>query len=572
MSTLSLRGALWHLRDVDDQALSTARAHGLSEAAARCMALRNLQDEAAWLAPSLDHLHDPMAMANMGAAIERLERAVTEGQRLRVITDYDVDGTTSSLILQAALRLRGPTLQIDHHIPDRFTEGYGFSVASAQKAAADGIDLIITADIGVRDHASVTAAREGGVDVLICDHHLPDGASVPPNALVLCPPQIDCHYPNPHLAACGVSLKVAQALLAQHPKRDLILRSMLKLAAIGTVADMVPLTTLENRAIVSLGLDALNQDRHTPGLSALLDVAGLEQGSIGVEDIAFRIGPRINAAGRITKATHVVDLLTCRDPGRAAELAAELDALNQQRRQLQQDLVETALAQVTDPPDDFVLVAGPETDGWHKGVVGIVAARLKEVTNRPVAVVAIRGDRATASVRSVSSVHAVRALESASDLLVKFGGHPAAAGFTIATDNLEALRERLCAYVASTRSDEDLTPVVEIDTELDAAALELSLHAELAHLGPFGQGNPEPLVLLRDLELVDVREMGRQGNHVHGKIKRAGRWLRFLWWRGGEHAELLRTQRVDLVGKLQVDHWQGNKRLQLLVEDARASA
>jgi single-stranded-DNA-specific exonuclease len=260
--------------------VAALRAHtGLSEPAAQVLALRwdgdDLPGAAQWVAPSLDHLHPPGAMLNMDAAVDRLRSALRRKEKIRVVTDYDVDGTTSSLVLQAALKLVEPQLDVSYHIPSRFDEGYGFSVRAARQAADDGVGLVVTADIGVRDHAAVSEARSRGLGVLVCDHHLPAGAAVPPDAIVLCPPQAGDSYPNRALAACGVSLKLAQALLRDHPKRDAVVRSLLKLAAVGTVADMVSLGTLENRAIVALGLRELARGPHHPGLQALLEVSDL---------------------------------------------------------------------------------------------------------------------------------------------------------------------------------------------------------------------------------------------------------------------------------------------------------
>jgi single-stranded-DNA-specific exonuclease len=567
MPAPSLSGATWHLREVDEAAVA-ALDERLHPAAARCMVLRGMDDDGAWFAPSLDHLHDPYAMCNMEAAVTRLRRALAEGHKLRVITDYDVDGTTSSLILQATLRLCARDVQLDYHIPNRFDEGYGFSVIAARKAVEDGVDLIITADIGVRDHAAVEIANAGGVDVLICDHHLPAGESVPSGAIVLCPPQDTCDYPNPHLAACGVALKLAQAMLADHPKYEAVLGSLLKLAAIGTVADMVPLATLENRAIVTLGLRSLNRGPHHAGLAALLEAADVELGQIDEQSIGFRIGPRINAAGRIANATHVVDLLNCRDLERARAMAKELDQLNQERRRLQNELVDRALEQVPDPVPDFVVVAGNEAEGWHRGVVGIVAARLKEQLHRPVAVAAISGDRATASVRSVPGVHAVKALSSAEDLLVKFGGHPAAAGFTVPTDKLDELRARLATYVSEHTDDDDLVPEFEVDASLHADDLDGRLQAQLARMRPFGMGNPEPLLMVRGVRLFDLGEMGKKRDHLRGKLGGTRQRVRFLWWRAAEHRAALESGPVDLVGQLRESTYNG-RHLEFVASDAR---
>lgn len=569
---LSWSGARWELVPADpERAAEIARATGLSPTAARCLASRWTGSGTPgrdWLEPHLGMLHDPFAMANMEAALDRLRRAMRDHQHIRIITDYDVDGTTSSLILQATLRLLAPDLQLDYHIPSRFDEGYGFSVTAASRAVSDGVGLIVTADIGVRDHEAVRTAVQGGVDVLICDHHLPAGADVPPDAIVLCPPQSGCDYPNPSLAACGVSLKLAQALLADHPKRDAVIRSLLKLAAIGTVADLVPLTTPENRAIVSLGLKELNAGRHNAGLAALIEVCKMDR-AMDETDLGFRVGPRINAAGRLQDARMVVELLTSRDAERARPMAEELDRLNRERRDIQHRVFEEAMQSV-DPaaPPAFVVVSGPEEAGWHRGVVGIVASKVKDVVHRPVAVVSVQGELAVGSVRSVDGVHAVRALDSASDLLVRYGGHPMAAGFTVPTERLGELAARLAAYVESTTAPEQLVPVRRVDATPAPDEVTGALFQELAALGPFGMGNPRPRLLLSGVVPFAARVVA-SGRLLKLLIPRTTGALEAIWWGGGEHLEAFQGRRVDLLGQLGESVWQGRRDLQLEISDVR---
>ncbi|MFT4625956.1 MAG: single-stranded-DNA-specific exonuclease [Myxococcota bacterium] len=574
MPHLSLTGARWTDRVVDPLRVSTLQAStGLSPIAARVLASRwdgeGTPDR--WLEPEVGHLHDPLRMFGMEAALDRLQHAVRRGEKIRIITDYDVDGTTSSLILQAALRMVDPHVQLDYHIPNRFAEGYGFSVTAARKAAEDGVGLIVTADIGVRDHAAVEAARAAGVDVLICDHHLPAGADVPEGATVLCPPQAACAYPNAGLAACGVSLKLATGLLQGHGKWDAILRSLLKLAAIGTVADMVPLSTTENRAIVTLGLRSLNEGPHHAGLAALLEVAGTDV--IRATDLGYKIGPRINAAGRLADATLVVELLNCRNPERASTLAKRLDQLNRDRRSVQKRLEAEALAQLEGTePAAFVVVAGQESDGWHRGVVGIVASRLKDKLNRPCAVVSIQGDRAVGSVRSVPSVHAVRALDAGKDLLLKYGGHPAAAGFTVPTEHLDTLRTRLAEFVAEHAGSEELRPVRESDTHLDPAELDGRLFYELSRLGPFGQGNPQPQLVVRGVRARRVSAIGRDSVGLRFTIPTPDAPMDAIWWQHADKAETLADSEVDLFGHLEENTWKNRTSIRFVVDDARLSA
>ena len=563
----SLTGRVWRSAPIDEAAVAALqRQLGLPRIAAVALSQRVGPAEAAdFLRPSLDHLHSPHGMRGMEIAVERLERAVVDREGIRIVTDYDVDGTTSSLILQGALRVMGAKNQLSYHIPDRFTEGYGFSVAAAEKAAADGVRLIVTADIGVRDHAAVSRARALGVDVIICDHHLPAGESVPADALaVLCPPQAGCGYPNRALAACGVSTKLATALLTgkgrfARSNFEVLLRSFLKVAAIGTIADVVDLSTLENRAIVALGLAELQRGDHKPGLSALLQVAGVKPGAeVRSDTIGYAVGPRINAAGRLEKATAIIELFDEVDPGKAQARAHELDALNKQRQEIQEELMAQAMAQLPDPPPAFVVLRGEEEAGWHRGVVGIVAAKVRETVHKPTAIVSIHGGFGHGSVRSTETLHAVEALDSVADLLERYGGHAAAAGFTVRVERIGAMAARLADYAAL--HDGKTVPTLAYD--LDAAAAELTLAGAeaLARLEPCGKGNSRPLLRLRGVRPEGVMVMKEK----HLKFKVNG--VEVVWWRAAEHIEALRGP-VDLVGELSINEYQGRRRVQLRVED-----
>ena len=523
-----------------------------------------------WFIPSLNHLHDPMKMAGMSEAIARLHVALEQNQRIRIITDYDVDGTTSSLILQATLRILKADVALDYHIPDRFNEGYGFSTQAAQKAVRDGIDLIITADIGIRDQAAVDEAQKGQVDVLICDHHLPSGVDVPKGAFVLCPPQKACSYPNPHLAACGVSLKLAQALLASHRSVDGIFQSMLKLAAIGTVADMVSLTSQENRAIVALGLRALNEDKHNAGLIALLDIAKAKRGQIDEGTIGYQIGPRINAAGRMSDAKIIVEMLNCRDPTQANTFAKRIDDFNKERRAVQENLVQQALTQLGSPPPSCVIVSGLESEGWHRGVVGIVAARLMRKTHRPAAVISIQADQAVGSMRSIDGVHCVELLNQAEDLLIKYGGHPKAAGFTVPIELLETFKQRMNQAVDEIATQESMMAVHLYTLVLHPEALVLALTSEINRLGPFGMGNLRPQFLLKNVKAARVRTLS-EGKHLKFQIESTGQPVDVIWWNEGSRLSEFERGTVDLLGALSVNSWQGRQSLQFLLTDARQS-
>ena len=560
---LSITGRRWSLAT-----LAQSLDHpDLPPVAARCLALRLRAPDGArrWLQPSIEDLHDPYAMAGMDQAIHRVRRAIRDGEQIRIVTDYDVDGTTSSLLLQSTLQLLGVGDALSYHIPDRFDEGYGFSVQAADKAADDGVGLIITADIGVRDHAAVARAAERGVDVIICDHHLPDGSAVPEQAtVVLCPPQDGCDYPNPALAACGVSLKLAQALLREDPRYERILHSMLKIAAIGTVADVVDLGTPENRAIVSLGLEGLRHQRHTPGLSALLEVSGVTPPDVSASDLGFRLGPRINAAGRLESAMAAVELLLERDPVRAKERAAAIDQLNRDRQAIQRRLVAEVLGTLPDKPPAFVVAWGPEAEGWHRGVVGIVAARLRDAVFRPAAVVSVQGDTAVGSVRSVPQVHAVAALDSVSDLLVRYGGHPIAAGFTVKTAALPELQARLSAFVEAHAQTDALVPTLTVDATCPLPEANTALASALERLGPYGKGNPAPLLAIEGVTLDRLGPLGSGGKHI--RFSMGG--LDGIWWSGARVVRELEGP-LSVVGRLGFNTWRGRRSLRFTVEDAR---
>jgi single-stranded-DNA-specific exonuclease len=580
MSLLSWTGRRWSVADPDPARVEAlAAAHAIPPLAARCLAGR------AW--PSADRPleadlgvvldHDPFGILGMARGVDRIQRAIRERERVLVVTDYDVDGTTSSLILQAALQRAGGrtgfTPQIDAHIPDRFVEGYGFSLSAARRAVQDGVQLVITADIGVRDHEAVALAREGGVDVLVCDHHLPDGERVPDAAhAVLCPPQAGCGYPNKALAACGLALKLSQALLQGDPQRESMLRSFLKLAAIGTVADVVDLSTPENRAIVGLGLQELSRGAHSPGLAALLHRAGLhERPSLGASDLGFELGPRINAAGRLTHANTIVQLLQARDPAEVMRLADDVEAQNQRRRGLQRALEGAAGARVPHPPPAFVLVWGDEdleNGPWHRGIVGIVAARLRDRLHRPVAVAAVDDQGiARGSIRSTPEVHAVDALESARGLLLRFGGHQIAAGFSAPAAHLPALAEALADWATRAGHPAPAAPAREADTTARPAELSRATVEAIHRIGPFGKGNPSPVIQLTGVTPREISAMGADRSHLRFTVD----GVPAVWFGGAEHLGRLRAGLpVDLLVEADINHFRGRSTVQLRVQDARS--
>ena len=574
---LSLLGQIWqyepppieHIRQVQ---IKYKLPFVISQYFARKLdtAALNESEIQAWLNPSLENLHDPYLMLGMDIAVQRILRAKEQKENILVVTDFDVDGTTSSLVLQSVCALIGiPSRNISFYIPDRFGEGYGFNKGAVQKAKEQECSLIITADIGVRDHQTVNLAEAEGIDVIICDHHLPPGESVPPNAVaVLCPPQERCTYPNAALAACGVSLKLAQALLQTQPhitNLEDILHSMLKVVAIGTIADVVSLATLENRAIVSLGLKALSNPRlrNKPGLQALLDVSGVKD-LVTTYAVGYHIAPRINAAGRIASAETVVNLFQASTPKEARQLAKVLDDRNAERRALQAKMVDDASKQISAPIPNFIFVKGREENGFHRGIVGIVAGKLKDQYHRPVAVVSLGEESARASVRSPPTVHAVKALDYCKDLLGKYGGHAAAAGFDVPLENLAMLEERLQQYIEEEIEQTALIPKLNCQVQCQAEDIDLLVVLKLEELGPFGQNNPRPMFWVRNAKPQRVEVMGKEGNHLRFFIEKT----RCIWWQGKQYLDVLQAGRFDLAVKPQINRFNGRSSVQLIIEDA----
>jgi len=546
----------------------------------RCLlnrGLSNAEEVQKFLAPQfVNHLHSPFLLRDMERAAERLRRAVRDRQRIMIVTDFDVDGTTSSVILSHTLKLLGAGDLISCYIPDRFTEGYGLSRQIVERAAADGFQIIVTADIGIKSHAEARMARELGIDLIICDHHLPDGEDIPADAFaVLCPKgSSGMDYPNKHLAACGVSLKLADALLDGHEKRGAILASLAKLTAIGTIADMVDLSASENRAIVAHGLQALNQRSNNPGLRALLKLAQVNN-PITASDVGFRIGPRINAAGRIAHADSVLALFDAKTDDEAMKIALKLDAMNAQRQHIQHVLLEKLKEMIKsrdlEPNSDIdrVLVfAGAEAEGFHRGVIGIACSKLVELTGRPTFICSIDEEGiAHGSARSVNGFHLVEALDAVSDAMVKYGGHPMAAGFTVAATKIEEMRYRLNRHASEVLSEDDIGRTLVADVELEIEDATVDLVRALARLEPHGIGNPQPLFLLRRLPLRSVQTLKEK--HLKFLIGREKTQIEAVWWNAAEHKpKFAGIPEISLMCRLEINKWNGRENCQLRVVDA----
>jgi len=449
---------------------------------------------ACYLSPSLSHLHAPERMMGLIAAVDRIDAAITRKEPILIYGDYDVDGTTAVIILKTAIELCGGAA--DFHVPHRIREGYDMRDDVIERAAAAGIRLIISVDMGIRAFAPAETAQRLGVDLIVTDHHLPGPDGVPKAFAVVNPNQAGCEYPYKQLCGAGVAFKLAQGLMQRRlADKDLnrLLLSFMKVVAIATIADAVPLTG-ENRVFAALGLDALRRAVN-PGLKALLEVAQISANRPPTSvEIGFRIAPRINAAGRMDVARDVIELFSVKDAARARELAAKLDQLNAERQEEERRILQAVEERFTGDPalcDAYCIVV--DGDGWHRGVIGITATRVVERYNRPTVVIAREGDEAFGSGRSIPRFHLLEAIESCRDLFSRYGGHAHACGFAMPARNVEELRSRLDAFARARLTLADFDPVLDLDAELWLGEINPELFRALKLLEPYGVGNPEPV-------------------------------------------------------------------------------
>jgi len=520
-----------------------------------------------FLHPALDQLHDPSLLKGMTAAVARIKTAIEVKEKILVWGDYDVDGTTGTALLRKMLSLFG--CESTFHCPNRFTEGYGVNIPALEDAKRDGVTLVITVDCGIRSFEPVEWAVANGLDVIITDHHLSDEArGVPKAVTVIDPNQIGCPYPDKTLAGVGVAFKLAHALLRDAGREDEI-EQFLKIAAIGTVADVVDLTG-ENRAIVTLGLRDLTKTDNW-GLKALMEVADCRSDMTSYH-IGFRIGPRINAAGRMDVAKHVVELLETQDFNEARRLAEMLDSRNRERQKVQQLISDLALTEAASAGDaSFIVVAG---QGWHKGVIGLAASRIAEKLFRPTLILTVNDGIAHGSARSIAGFHLLDALDSCSDLFHQYGGHAAAAGVTLGEEGIAAVKDRLNQHAIATFADRDLHPELHIDALLRTRSLNLQLVEQLSAFEPYGAGNPKPVFVTRDLILGGEPYVMKEKHLKLRLIDEDGRAFEAVWWDGVEKSKgqtLKVNSRIELAYVAEANSWQGNTRLQLVVEDLRVN-
>ena len=565
---------IWQEMPCDDGAATRLGAElQVSPVMARLLCIRGFDDTARarqFLSPSLTDLHDPFALKDMAPAVERILGAIARKERVAIHGDYDVDGVTSTVILRRALELLGA--DVIHFIPERIRDGYGLQPAALERLHADGVRLVISVDCGIRAAEAAERATALGLDLIITDHHEPD-ISLPKALAVINPKRHDCAYPDKNLAGVGVALKLVQALCAR-TERTKYLPAFVKIAAIGTLADVVPLVG-ENRIIAKLGLGMLSAGPHKIGLRSLLDVCGLTGKEIDSYNIGFMVAPRINAAGRMSTPDLAARLLLASDETMADEarlLAEQLNSENVRRQQEEAEIVAQAKKVVETDLEvgsrTVIVVAG---DGWHRGVIGIVASKLVDTFHRPAIVLSIDGDIAHGSCRSIPGFNMLAALESCAEVMTKFGGHKQAAGLTLESARIRELRARVNDHADGILQPDDLRPRLWIDGMLAFRSMSAQVVSELSSLAPFGAGNACPVFRATGVEVIDGPRVLKE-RHLKMAFRQDGRVIRGIAWRASERESFVTEHRaaIDLAFYLEQDTWNGEKYLQLSVADFKA--
>lgn len=509
---------------------------------------------------------DPFQLTGMSPAVDRIRYAVEHGEPIAVYGDYDVDGVTATALLVQALE--GLGADVRGYIPNRFDEGYGLNKDALDSLKADGVKLVITVDCGIRSPDEALHTRTIGLDLIISDHHHPDGLNLPPALAVINPKQHGDPYPDKDLAGVGIAYKIAEALFSHHASSSYNLQSLLDLVALGTVADLAPLVG-ENRVLVRKGLKQIRETTRQ-GLFSLAGVAQVKIDKVKAGDIGFMLGPRLNASGRLESALASLELLTTTDLARAGQLAQQLDVQNRQRQTITKSMQAQAEAiALGEDPDAFLFFAAHED--FNPGVVGLTASRLTEAYYRP-AVVAAKGPEETrGSCRSIPEFHITDALDQCKDLLVRHGGHAAAAGFTVRNENLPELVSRLKSLAKGQLEGKDLRQTLTADMDVALEELNFDVLKHLAYLEPTGYGNPDAVFVARDVKVKAARTVGAEGRHLKLSLEDSrGAVYDGIGFRlGGLQASL--PPRVDVMFTLEANEWNGRTSLQLNLKDIKAA-
>ncbi|MDH7499184.1 MAG: single-stranded-DNA-specific exonuclease RecJ [candidate division NC10 bacterium] len=557
----------WRLPEPDpDRAKQIALDLRIHPILAQILLNRGIRDSTqarAFLHPSLKDLCSPHRLKGTKEAVARLQLALSRSEKILLYGDYDVDGICGVALLWRLLQKMGGRLV--HSFPHRLREGYGIKEDAIRWAQKEGVGLIVAIDLGITAHSAVELARSLGIDVIICDHHLPE-EKIPPALAILDPHQPDCPYPFKSLAAVGVVFKLCQALAEAMGKSDEV-DQHLDLVALGTIADVVPLQG-ENRILAQLGLARLQRSQKV-GIHALLETANLSRSSVGSGQVAFILAPRLNAAGRMKEADLAFQLLTTESPSEAHRLGRMLEELNRDRQTMERAVIEEAMGMVearVGLPKAICLYG----EGWHLGVVGIVASRLVDAYHRPAVVISLRGGKGRGSARSIPAFPMKRALEQCADLLEGFGGHSLAAGFTIDQEAVPSFVERFQEVADSSLSDEEFLPTLTLDGEVSLGDLSLDLAMQMKRMEPYGVGNPEPTLACRGLQVMKYpRWVGENGEHVKLKVRKDGKVMEAIGFGLGHlHRELEGSPPlIDLAFCPLINTYGGNPILQLRIKD-----
>ena len=517
-------------------------------------------DARAFLKAAPAHDMSPWGLKGVDVAVSRILQALDNAEKIVIYGDYDVDGVTSTALLVQVLRaLNG---DVGAYIPNRFDEGYGLNLDALSQLSQDGVDLVITVDCGIRSVDEVAHARDLGLDLIVTDHHHP-GEVLPPALSVINPKQEGDTYPEKMLAGVGIAYKIAQALLEKRPANGLTPDHLLDLVALGTVADLAPLSG-ENHALVRKGLRVM-RNAQRQGLVSLAGVSSVNIKEVNAMNIGFSLGPRLNAAGRLASALDAYELLMETDFMRAGNMAQELEMQNQERQKITREMQEVAetIALAAEDEAFLLFAASPE---FNEGVVGLAASRLVEKYYRPAIVGKVDEETTVCSCRSIAEFHITDALDQCANLLVRHGGHAAAAGFTVRNENVGELIKRLKAIAAEQLSGADLRPVVVADMELALDTLSFEMYEHLQYLEPTGYGNPRPVFVSRNVRIASSRTVGRDQSHLKLTVADGDAKLDAIAFRLG-HLKPDLPARVDLLYSFEINEWQGRKSLQLNVKD-----
>ena len=532
--------------------------------------IRDFESARVFFRPAYEHLHDPFLMKDMQRAVDRIGHAIRHREKIMVYGDYDVDGTTSVAMVYSFLKKIYPN--VDYYIPDRYTEGYGVSFKGIDVAVAGNFKLMISLDCGIKAVEKIKYASSKGIDFIVCDHHYP-GTTLPPAFAILNPKRADCNYPYKELSGCGVGFKMLQAFALKNAIPVEEVHEYIDLVAVSIASDIVPMDG-ENRILETLGIQKLNENP-TLGLKSIVKISGMEGSQIQVDDIVFKIGPRINAAGRMKSGKHAVELLISDEERTAKSAGVEIDRFNTDRKNIDSDITQQARQILsTDPKEEYRKSTVLFNPSWHKGVVGIVASRLIETYYRPTVILTESNGMATGSARSVEGFDLYKAIDACSDLLENFGGHMFAAGLTMKLENVETFKRRFEEVVAETITDEQLAPNILIDAEIEFIDIAPKFVRILKQFQPFGPQNMSPVFLTRNVVDTGAAKMvGKCGEHLKLNLRQVNHpeiVFPAIGFQMSEYYPIIRSgASFDICYAIEENTFRGETRIQLQVKGIR---